>query len=798
MTQKIFFCVIACIIICTVNAQKCTYTLKGTVADFHDGSPIIGATIHIKNTNTYATTDINGLFAIKNLCRENVTISISHVSCDTKNVRVNISKNEVQQFYLEHHVEELNEIQIQSNLKSNTTQATRLQSKEIDEFTNKSIGDVLKKVSGVSSMNTGNTIVKPVINGLHSSRVILMANGVRLQDQEWGIEHAPNIDVNTAESITVIKGSNSLEFAGDAIGGVIVVKPRKAIRKDSLFGKTIFGGQSNGRGYNMHSSITKTTRKGWFVTGKASLKKFGDFKSPDYFLNNSGLNSKAFSIRTGINQYEKGANIYYSYINNEIGILKSSHIGNIKDLVDAINSRQPIILKDFSYAINDPKQNITHQILKTDFYKRFQNLGKLEVQYDFQNNRRLEHDIRVGDDRDKPAIDLELSSHTLKANFNFDSNPAKTIKVGMLTSYQNNFANPDTGVKRLIPDYDKYDVGVFTIGNFILNDQTNMNLGVRYDYNYINAKKYYYKSRWSERNYDTDFNDLIIGEYATQWLVNPKMSYHNISASAGVYHAINKVHSIMFNYGLSNRAPNVSELFSDGLHHSAARIELGDLRMEQETSNRFAFTYTLDKGENTFIIESFFNHINNFIYIEPTGTEKTIRGAFPVWAYKKTTAQLFGVDIDWKKKLTSRYAFQNKTSILFGRDMDKSSPLIDIPAPKTSNSIHYKNKKWYQFNASLESEFVFKQHNFPNTNFEAYIPTTNTNVMVDVSTTPNSYHLVHFNSDMTFELSKKTQLNIGISVSNLFNTRYREYLNRQRYFTDDLGRNIGLQIKLNY
>ena len=42
--------------------------------------------------------------------------------------------------------------------------------------------------------------------------------------------------------------------------------------------------------------------------------------------------------------------------------------------------------------------------------------------------------------------------------------------------------------------------------------------------------------------------------------------------------------SFVFNYGLSNRAPNVSELFSDGLHHSAARIELGDLRLKKESS----------------------------------------------------------------------------------------------------------------------------------------------------------------------------------------------------------------------
>lgn len=43
-------------------------------------------------------------------------------------------------------------------------------------------------------------------------------------------------------------------------------------------------------------------------------------------------------------------------------------------------------VKDFSYAINSPKQ-VTHQLVKVDFYKRFKKLGKLTVQYDFQNNK---------------------------------------------------------------------------------------------------------------------------------------------------------------------------------------------------------------------------------------------------------------------------------------------------------------------------------------------------------------------------------------------------------------------------
>ena len=72
---------------------------------------------------------------------------------------------------------------------------------------------------------------------------------------------------------------------------------------------------------------------------------------------------------------------------------------------------------------------------------------------------------------------------------------------------------------------------------------------------------------------------------------------------------MNSNHSITLNYGLSNRVPNPSELFSDGLHHSAARIELGDLRIKQETSNRISTTYQYTKKDMEFTFDSFYNHI---------------------------------------------------------------------------------------------------------------------------------------------------------------------------------------------
>lgn len=783
-----------------VHAQKCIYTFFGEVIDFHDGTPMSGATVHIENLNTYTTADINGKFTINDLCNGTLIITISHVGCETKRLEININGNTYKEINMEHHVEELHEIKISGNSPTRLTksaQETRLNTETLERFSALNLGDALKQVSGVSSINTGNSIVKPVINGLHSSRISVITNGVLLQDQEWGIEHAPNIDLNAAGSINVIKGANALAYSGDAIGGVIVLKPAPIINKDSLYGKTILSGQTNGRGYNIASTLFKTWSKGWYVNGQVSRKRFGDFEAPDYNLTNTGLNNLGFNFGGGYKTFEKGFHVNYSYLNNEIGILRSAHIGSINDLVDAINNRIPIVIEDFSYKINAPRQDITHQIFKAEFYKRFKQFGKLQVQYDFQNNQRFEFDIRRGDDN-KPAIDLNLKTHALKTNLKLDASNKATYEFGISARFQNNFADPSTGIRRLIPDYNKYDFGVFAISNVNMSENTSLNFGLRYDFNRIDAKKFYLRSRWEERNYNLDFNDIVIDEVGNQVLVNPIYNFHNISFSAGISHEINEQQSILLNYGLSQRAPNASELFSDGLHHSAARIELGDLRIDQETSNRFSATYQLQQSKLALNVDGFINHIKDFIQIIPFGTEQTIRGAFPVWNYEQIDALLFGVDLTANYKFNNNWSLNNKSSFIKGRDIEAKTALIDMPAFKTTTVLGYSNKKWLNFNANLESEWVFEQNDFPNFNFETLNPTTQQMVLVNISTPPPAYHLMHFRSDITIPLSQKTKLNLGLTVFNVFNTSYREYLNRLRYFADDLGRNFMLQIKLNY
>ena len=87
-------------------------------------------------------------------------------------------------------------------------------------------------------------------------------------------------------------------------------------------------------------------------------------------------------------------------------------------------------------------------------------------------------------------MDLTLQTHTVSTDFKFDSNNDQTLHVGLLGRYQDNFANPETGIRRLIPDYEKIDLGLFATYSRDLNTKTTLEAGLRYDFNRIDAKKF--------------------------------------------------------------------------------------------------------------------------------------------------------------------------------------------------------------------------------------------------------------------------------------------------------------------
>jgi iron complex outermembrane receptor protein len=308
------------------------------------------------------------------------------------------------------------------------------------------------------------------------------------------------------------------------------------------------------------------------------------------------------------------------------------------------------------------------------------------------------------------------------------------------------------------------------------------------------------KSRWDERNYSPDYNDFIIGDFGNQWLTKPQFLFHNLSASLGAQYSFGSDYDLYFNLSRAVRNPNPSEFFSDGLHHSSGMIELGDLRIVSEKSNKISTS--LQKKWTNFAVNigPFLNFIEDFIFLKPVGFETTIRGAFPVWEFNQTNAVLTGVDFNSQWKITKYFQHKLMISFVNGADITNNESLIDMPPLNINNRIQFNKKEWSNLKLELQSEIVFRQNQFPNNNFISNIVVDGNLVPVeiDISSPPQAYNLLHFSSDVNFKTSKNSFTTIGLSVFNIFNTKYRDYLNRQRFYADDLGRNIQIQVKINF
>lgn len=773
-------------------------TITGVISD-ENGLPLRDAHVHIANKTT--STDVNGSYVLSGIPKGKQKLYISFIGYHAIEETIEISTDLTINRQLKLDITKLDDITIRqlSNSKSESSNEQVLKSATIEKFSNQTLGEALKEVSGVSILKTGSTIVKPVINGLHSNRVPIINNNVRLEDQQWGTEHAPNFDINSAGKITVIKGASALQYGGDAIGGIVVIEP-EVIKKDTLVVKTILNLASNGMGGSLSSSLQKGNRYGWSWNALGTFKYLGDRETPDYVLSNSGNREQNFSGGIRYAQEKYNFNAMYSFYNAQIGIIKASHIGNVNDLYNSINNQQPSVIEPFTYSIDAPKQEVQHHLAKVNYQRWLNENASIDFQYSFQFNNRLEFDVRRSSaNNDKAALDLQLATHTFLADYKTNIGNWR-LKSGLNLGYQNNFANPKTGVRPLIPSYEKLDAGLYGIAVYKFDNATSLESGIRYDFSTIEATKYYLKSRWTERGYDAEFSHFIVDEEGNQWLTKPTFDYHNITANIGFRKQFHHEMEWLVNVSLASRNPNPSELFSDGLHHSTGQVELGDLRLKKEQAYKFNTTFNKDWKSFRLQINPFINRISNFIYLQPTGFETTIRGAFPVWEFKQTEALLTGFDVNTKWNISNHFSHELGMAYVNGQNLSTNEYLIDMPPFVINNKIQYKKESWFGFVSELKSEVVFRQNQFPNYNFETNIVTNNTltPVVVDISSPPKGYHLLHFYSEMTFKINKKNSLTTSFSVQNIMNTTYRDYLNRQRFYVDEMGRNVQVQLKFNY
>ncbi|MGG7436496.1 TonB-dependent receptor [Chryseobacterium arthrosphaerae] len=794
--MKLIYCLL--LIFCGsvfTSAQK-TYTVQGTVQDFHDKTMLENAVVKIGGFT--AKTDKKGKFSFDKIPAGKYTLIARHPDCNDYTENIGVDQDLHITVTLEHHVKDIETVTIHGNHKNNGSLIVKTLGKsEIEKNSTDNLGNLLSKISGVTALKTGNNISKPVIHGLYGSRISILNNGVRLAEQEWGVEHAPNVDINNFQHIDVIKGASALKYGSDAIGGVVVMEPEIFPKKDTVKGSVNLSGISNGRGLGLDVDVAKTWKNGWAVKSGGSIKKLGDQHTPDYNLMNTGMDFSSFNFTVQNNNYERGISFDYYLTRQNIGIYRGSHVGNNEDFYNAMTRRIPAYTGDFSYNIDNPRQVIDHHIAKISAFKRFENIGKISATYSYQYNHRQEYDIRRGDLNDIPSLDLELMTHQFNINDLLERGKW-SLETGIDAGFQNNYSDPATKARRLIPNYDKYSAGLYSIFKYKISHDFNVEAGARYDFNRYDVTKWYDSNDW-EKRYADSYPEFYVKTNQNRVLARPKLNYHNISFNAGLEYRPDANFDLKFNYAKVGRTPNIAELFSDGLHHSAAVIEIGDMSLKNEEGHQFNLTadakFNVLKGLNVSVNPYFFI-TKNFINEIPTGIQNTIRGVFPVWEYQQIDAKMYGVDLDINWKLTDNLTYVGKGSYVYGQDDTHNEPLILMMPPNFSNALQFNKENWSNFYFTLENQTFLKQNRFPihNATISIYENGEEVTKTVDFSTSPDGYSLWNIRTGVN--ISKN--LSAGLIINNIFNVSYRDYLNRMRFFADEAGRNFILNFRYRF
>ncbi|GAA4309428.1 TonB-dependent receptor [Nibribacter koreensis] len=739
---------------------------------------MIGATVVLEGTQLTSVTDANGRYAFRNLCPGTYRIVVSYIGYTNEKLEENLRSSKTTNVRLHPDALQLHSIEVTGTRHQDQPIQgnSQLSGRELDQTQGQSLAQALERMTGLSSIQTGPSIAKPVIHGLHSSRILVMNNGVRHEAQQWGSEHAPEIDPFVASELTVIKGAAGVRYGADAIGGVILVEPSPLRDSVGTGAELNLVGVSNNR-QGVASAMVEGNPAGlssfsWRLQG--TLKKAGNSKTPDYYLANTGYQEQNFSGAAGWTREKYGVEAFFSRFDTKLGVFAGSHVGNLTDIRNAIKRERPEPEAFFTYAIDRPYQNVTHDLLKLKAFYRTENLGRLNLMYSRQFNQREEYDTHGGSER--PGLRFEIVTHNTEAVW--EHKPWGNVNGSMGVTYMYQF-NRYEG-RFFVPFYQSHTAGLFWIERWD-RGKWHVESGLRYDYRNLEAKLF--RKDTPQKTGDSDLDNELL---------TPTHRFQNLSGTLGAIYDIGPHLNLSVNAATAWRSPTTSELYSNGIHHGTGTYEYGNANLDVERA--YNFTATLAYIQNQRLngeVSVYRNYINNYIYQAPdTVPTLTIRGAFLTARQQQADATFTGLDASVTYQLTDHLLLGGKASLVRGYNTSANEYLIWIPTDRFEGNLRYSLEKlgaqetFTENFVSVSGMRVSKQRNLPD-NYLAR----------DYALPPAGYFLLNAELGTTLQLGKQ-QIELGLMGRNLLNTAYRDYLNRFRYYADEVGRSITLRVSI--
>lgn len=152
----------------------------------------------------------------------------------------------------------------------------------INKFTSRTGAELLQIAPSVRLQQSQAGGGSPVLRGFEANRVLLVVDGVRLNNAIYRSGHLQNaitIDPNSIERVEIIYGSSSVGYGSDALGGVVhyYTKTPK-INNAKRFNSTLSSRYASAQSALNHHLETEMSFKKWGSYTSVSYSDFGDVR----------------------------------------------------------------------------------------------------------------------------------------------------------------------------------------------------------------------------------------------------------------------------------------------------------------------------------------------------------------------------------------------------------------------------------------------------------------------------------------------------------------------------------------
>ncbi|HTR29718.1 MAG TPA: TonB-dependent receptor [Puia sp.] len=786
----------------SVHAQLHAVTGRVTASD----GPAEGATVMVAGSRLGARTGQDGGYRIDGVPGSACTLEVSLVGFQSQRIRVLLSAPMTQvDVVMERASSQLNEVIVTGVSRATAIRESPLameavSGKQIEQTAAPNVIDAIAvHAPGFAAVKTGPNVSKPFINGMGYNRVLTLYDGLRVETQQWGDEHGVPMDDYVIERAEVIKGPASLMYGSDAIAGVLSLFPIVPHTQDGkLHARWLSEYQAN-NGLVGNNLMLWRGAEHWSWALRGSERIARNYTDPvDGRVYNTGFKTGNASAFVGYKNANGYSHLNATWYDSHQGIPDGSRDSLTRRftyqvyeapgerarqaMYDDITNRPIVSQKTLnSYKLSPLSQRIQDYRLYSDNSYSL-GAGDIKASLGYEENRRREFNHPTATEQPGEFIILRTLDYALRYNAPGVGNIEPSVGVNGM--YQTN-NNDHTATDFPIPNYHLFDIGAYAFGKWTQGKWTIAG-GIRYDHR---------TERGAGMYADTDrltgyAHQVPTAADTTGGGTMPfsgfTLHFQGWTGSVGATYQLSAHLSVKANVARGYRAPNITEIASNGLDPGAHIFYLGNLHFSPEFSLQEDVGIHGDFDDWSFGTNVFNNFIRHYIYedqaVNPLGNPLVIVPGNKTFQFQQTNAQLYGGDAELRlhpRQWNGFYADAVFTCVYgFNRSShykemgNQGEYLPFIPPPRLLGGVGYDH--------ALAST-TFRSLAFRVDMDRCWAQNRYLGLFGTETPTP-AYTLFNVSAHTDLRYDKNRTMQVQLQVNNLFNTAYQSHLSRLQYF----------------